>query len=135
MSFKQICEEKGIDINKAFDMVVGEGGNLLPTKTAFQSYFAEITETSVICSSNKLGVKLEIPFAWFEDAEFGIGSGQLWLQCVVNGSPFVFTTRRKNWKGEGAKLLLAKIGEHTEIKGIKEYRGYTGKMFLFYLFK
>lgn len=32
MSFKQICEEKGIDINKAFDMVVGEGGNLLPTK-------------------------------------------------------------------------------------------------------
>ena len=135
MSFKQICEEKGIDINKAFDMVVGEGGNLLPTKTAFQGYFAEITENSIICSSDKLGVKQEIPFAWFENAEFGIGNGQLWLQCVVSGSQFVFTTRRKNWKGEGAKLLLAKIAEHTEIKGIKEYKGYTGKMFIFYLFK
>ena len=66
---------------------------------------------------------------------FARGSGQLWLQCVVDDSPFVFCMRRKDWKSSQAKLLLSKIGEHTEIQGMKEYNGYTGKMFLLYFFK
>ena len=43
--------------------------------------------------------------------------------------------RRKHWKSEGAKRMLEKIGEHTEVLGMKEYNGYTGKMFIFYMWK
>lgn len=135
MSLKKICEEKGIDINKAFDLVLGEGGGILPTKTAFTSYFTEITDTSIICENTRLKAKAEIPFSSFKSAEFGIGSGHLWLQCVVDGAPFIFTTLRGNWKKPSAKLLLEKIGQYAGIEGMKEYKGYTGWKFLFYLFK
>ena len=54
---------------------------------------------------------------------------------VVDGSPFVFCLRRKHWKSAPAKLLLEKIGEHTEVTGMKEYNGYTGKLFFLYMWK
>ena len=71
----------------------------------------------------------------FKAAEFGCGSGQLWLQCIVDGEAFIFCSTRKNWKSPAAKLLLKKIGEHVKIQGMKEYDGYTGSKFLFYMFK
>ena len=135
MSFKKICEEKGLDLDRAFEMVLGEGGGILPTKTAFTGYITEITDTSIICENTKLNAKAEIPFSSFERAEFGIGSGHLWLQCVVDGAPFIFTTLRKNWKKPSAKLLLEKIGQYANIEGMKEYEGYTGWKIIFYLFK
>ena len=61
-TLKKYCEENGLDINKAFDMVVGNGGGILPQKGGFTGYFAEITDTSIICTNDKLGVKKEIPF-------------------------------------------------------------------------
>jgi hypothetical protein len=36
----------------------------------------------------------------FQKAEFGKGSGILWLQSVVNGKNLVFTS---NWKLDGTK--------------------------------
>ena len=135
MSFKKICEEKGLDLDRAFEMVLGEGGGILPTKTAFTGYITEITDASIICENTKLNAKAEIPFSSFESAEFGIGSGHLWLQCVVDGAPFIFTTLRKNWKKPSAKLLLEKIGQYANIEGMKEYEGYTGWKIIFYLFK
>lgn len=134
-TLKKYCEENGLDINKAFDMVVGQGGSVLPQKGGYTGYFAEITDTSLICTNDKLGVKKEIPFSSFKAAEFGIGSGLLWLQCVVDGSPFVFTTTRKGWKAPSAKLLLDKIAAQTEILSMKEYEHYTGKLFFIYMFK
>ena len=134
-TLKGYCEKNGLDINKTFDMVLGEGGGILPQKTGLQGYITEITDTSIICINDKLGVKKEIPFTSFTRAEFGIANAQLWLQCVVDERPFVFCTTRRNWKAPSAKLLLDKIGEQTEILGMKEYNGYTGKKFFLYMWK
>ena len=134
-TLKTFCEKNGINPDNALEIVVGKGGNILPQKTGFQGYFAELTETSIIFTNDVLKVKKEVPYASFTRAEFGCGSGQLWLQCIVDGSPFVFCMRRKHWKSEQAKRLLDKIGAKTEILDMKEYKGYTGKLFLFYMFK
>ncbi len=133
-TLKKYCEENNLDINKAFDMVIGEGGGILPAR-GYTGYFAEITDTSIICVNDKLGVKKEIPFSSFNSAEFGIGSGLLWLQCVVDGKPFVFTTPRKGWKSPSAQLLMDKISVQTEILSKKEYEHYTGKLFFIYMWK
>ena len=135
LTVKSFCEKTGADINKVFELVVGMGGGVLPQKRGYTGYFAEITDTSIICTNDKLGVKKEIPFSSFEAAEFGIGSGLLWLQCVVDGNPFVFTSPRRNWKKPSGKLLMEKISEQTEILGMKEYKQYTGKLFFIYMFK
>lgn len=134
-SLKTFCEEHNVNPENALEFVVGQGGDILPQKTGFQGYFAELTETSLIFTNDVLKVQKEVPFTSFQRAEFGIGSGQLWLQCVVDGSPFVFCMRRKHWKSEGAKRMLAKIGEQTEILDMKEYNGYTGKLFFIYMWK
>ena len=94
-----------------------------------------LTDTSIVFQNDVLKVKKEVPYECFKAAEFGCGSGQLWLQCVVDGAPFIFTTLRKNWKKPSAKLLLEKIGQYAKIEGMKEYEGYTGWKIIFYLFK
>ena len=135
-TFKQFCEEKGLDESRALELVFGETGGLLPRqKIGMQGYFAEVADTALVFINDKLGVKKEIPFDDFEYAEFGMGSGNLWLQCRVSGKPFVFCATRKRWKSDAAKLLLEKIGEKTEIIDMKEYKGFTGKLYLFYFFK
>lgn len=132
-TLKKYCEKNGLDESKTFHMIVGNGGGILPQKVGMQGYIAEITDTSIICSNDKLKVKKEIPFSSFTSAEFGIGSAQLWLQCTVDGSPFVFCSPRRDWKDVSGKLLLKKIGEQTEIQDWKEYDRYTGKLFLLYM--
>lgn len=132
---KQFCLENGLDEGKVFDMVVGHGGGVLPQPRGYTSYMAEITDESLICQNDKLKVKKEIPFSSFKRAEFGIGSGNLWLQCVVDDASFVFCSTRKNWKSEAGKLLISKISEHTPIEGMKEYDRFTGKWFFFFIFK
>ena len=134
-SLKTYCEQHNVNPENALELVIGEGGNILPQKIGMQGYFAEMTDTSLIFTNDVLKVQKEVPFTSFTRAEFGIGSGQLWLQCIVDGSSFVFCMRRKHWKSEGAKRMLQKIGEHTEVLGMKEYNGYTGKLFIFYMFK
>lgn len=132
---KQYCEENGLDINRVFDMCVSGDEGVLAGRGGYTGYFAEITDTSVICTNDKLGVKKEIPFTSFQKAEFGIGSGNLWLQCIVNGKFFAFCTPRKGWMAPSAKLLMEKIGEQTELLGMKEYEHFTGKLFFIYMFK
>ena len=134
-SLKKYCEKNGLDESKTFNMIVGQGGGILPQKVGMQGYIAEITDTAIICSNDKLKVKKEIPFTSFTSAEFGIGSAQLWLQCIVDGNEFIFCSPRKSWKSPAAKLLLEKIGEKTEILSMKEYDQYTGKLFFIYMFK
>ena len=134
LTVKKYCEENGLDENKVFDMVVGDGGNILPAR-GFTGYITEITDTSIICTNDKLGVKKEIPFSSFKAAEFGIGNAYLWLQCNIDGSFFAFNMSRKNWKSPVGKLLIEKISEQVEIAGMKEYNGYTGKLFFIYMWK
>ena len=133
MTLKKYCEQNGKDINKMFDMVVGQS-DVVPAR-GYTGYMTEITDTSIICTNDKLGVQKEIPFSSFEYAEFGIGSGLLWLQCGIDGKGHVFSTTRKGWKAPAAKLLMEKISEHTELLGMKEYEHYTGKLFFIYMFK
>ena len=136
MTLKQYCEKNNLELNKVFDLVLAEGGDILPTVTAFTGYVAEIREDRLLCTNEKLGVyKKEIPFSDFNEAEFGIGSGNLWLQCTVGGQGFIFCSPRKCWKSPAAKLLLEKIGQKTKIEGMKEYDKYTGKLFFIYMFK
>ena len=125
-TLKSFCEKNGLDINKCMDLVIGESSGMLPQLSAMQGYIAEITDDALTFINDKLGVKKAISFASFTKAEFGIGSGLLWLQCVVDGKSFVFSTTRKNWKGPTAKLLLEKISAHTGPIDMKEYNGYTG---------
>ena len=133
MSFETYCKENDLEVNKVFTLVMGDGGSILPCPMGFTTYMAEITDSALICRHDKLNVCREIPFFAFKRAEFGIGSGNLWLQCIVDGSPFVFCTTRKGWKAPAAHLLMHKIEEHTEILSKKAYDQFTGKLFLFYM--
>ena len=136
MTVKKYCEENNLDLNKVFDMVLGESGSILPKARGFTGYIVEIKDNCLSCTNDKFNVfNKEIPFTSFQRAEFGIGSGQLWLQCVVDGESFVFCSTRKSWKSPAAKLLLEKIGEKTTILSKKEYDQYTGKLFFIYMFK
>ncbi len=136
MSVKKYCAENGLDENKVFVLVLGEGGNILPCPIGFTAYMTEIKGDRLVCNNDKLGVKnKEIPFSSFQRAEFGIGSGNLWLQCVIDGERFDFCTPRKGWKSPAAKLLLEKISEKTEILDKKAYDQYTGKLFFIHMFR
>jgi len=136
MTLKQYCEQNNLDQNKVFNMALARGGGILPTVTSFTGYITEIRDECLVCTNDKLNVfNKEIPFSSFQSAEFGIGSGQLWLQCIVDGNEFIFCSPRKSWKSPAAKLLLKKIGEKTEILSMKEYDKYTGKLFFIYMFK
>lgn len=136
MNIKKYCEQNGLDPERVFPMALARGAGILPTVTAFTSYMTEIKDDCIVCTNEKLKVfHKEIPFSSFQSAEFGIGSGQLWLQCVVDGDDFIFCAPRKSWKSPAAKLLLQKIGEKTEILSMKEYGQYTGKLFFIYMFK
>ena len=136
MTVKEYCEQNGVEQDKVFNMVLAQGGGILPTVTSFTGYHAQIKDDCLVCTNEKLKVFYkEIPFSAFQRAEFGIGSGNLWLQCIVDGKPFVFCATRKSWKAPSAKLLLEKIGEKTEILSKKEYDQFTGKLFFIYMFK
>lgn len=131
-TIKKFCEENNLDSNRVFEMVLGESEGILPKARGYTGYFAEITDSGIICTNDTFEVKKEIPFSSFTAAEFGIGSGLLWLQCVVNGKSFIFTSPRKNWKSPAGRLLVEKIGAHTEILGQAEYKRYMGKLFWLY---
>ena len=135
LTLKGYCEKNNIDINKCIDLCIGDGGTILPKFAGYTGYIVELHDTYMTFVNDKLEVKKDIPFSSFQRAEFGIGSGNLWLQCIVDGSELVFCTTRGKWKSPAAKLMLEKIEEHTEILGWKEYKGFTGKLFLLYLFK
>ena len=136
MTVKKYCEENNLDPNKVFDMVFGECGRILPKARGFTGYIVEIKDDCLDFNNDKLGVfHKEVPFSSFQSAEFGIGSGQLWLQCIVDGEPFIFCSTRRNWKSPAAKLILEKIGEHTEILGMDDYNKIMGKFFLYYMIR
>ena len=136
MTLKKYCEENNLDPNKVFNMVLGESGSILPKARGFTGYIVEVKDDCLSCTNDKFNVfNKEIPFSSFQQAEFGIGSGQLWLQCIVDGESFVFCSTRKSWKSPAAKLILEKIGEHTEILGMDDYNKIMGKFFLYYMIK
>ncbi len=135
MSLKEFIASDNLDESRVLNITLGDGGELLPCPSPFTGYIINIGDEAVTFYHDKLGVKTDVRYAAFASAEFGIGSGNLWLQCTVNGSPLVFCMPRKLWKSEKAKLLMEKISAFAELKGKKEYDGFTGKLFLLYMLK
>ncbi len=122
--------------DRCLNLVVGKGGTILPCKVGFQGYFAEFTEDSIIFTNDVLDVQKEIPYTAFRAAEFGIGNAQLWLQCIVGDSPFVFCMRRKQYKSAVGQFMLDKLEAVVgNLRDDKDYKGYTGKLFFLYLWK
>lgn len=118
-----------------FTLVLGEQNNILPGKVWTQ-YDVEITDKEMICTEKKGGsTTINISFDSFKSAEFGIGNGNLWLQCVIGDDNLNFCAPRKMWKSGQGKLLIEKINSVVEIKDMKAYKSYTGPFFIFAMFK
>ncbi len=136
LKFSDYIEKNSISPDRALRVVVGFGGEHLPQKIGMQGYFAELTDTGFLFTNDVLGVdKKEIPFSAFSHAEFGLGSGQLWLQCVVNGSNFVFCLPRRVYKSAAGQFMLDKLDEQLDGEPLREdrdYKRYMGKLFWLY---
>ena len=131
MKLKEYCAKNGVSPNETVSMLLGEGGGLLPKGKGFEQYFAVITETALVCHSQKLGVRVELLFSDFQYAEFGIGAAKLWLQCTVGGNEVIFSLPKDEWKGEAGLALMQRIEQYTELLDKKEYDRYTTRsMFL-----
>lgn len=116
-----------------FTLVLGES-DILPGKT-FTQYNVLFNEDRMICTNSKNGEEYIIEFKDFTRAEFGIGSGNLWLQCALNDKVLTFCSPRKIWKSNEGKKLIEIINNVTPIIDMKEYNHYTGKLFFIYMFK
>jgi len=118
-----------------FILILGEQNNVLPGKTWTQ-YNVEVTDKEMICAKKKGdNTAINISFDSFKEAEFGIGSGNLWLQCKIGEDNLNFCAPRRMWKSEQGKYLIEKINSVVEIKDMKAYKSYTGPFFIFAMFK
>ncbi len=137
-SLKEYCEQNGLVFENTINLMVGKdaGAGVLPTPTGFTGYTVEITDSALVFYNDKQNIHGKaFPFSDFQRAEFGIGGGNLWLQCVVANEILVFCVPRKVWKGDTAKKLIEKIDAVTPILDKKEFDRYTGKLFFLYMFK
>lgn len=118
-----------------FLMVLGDTNAVLPGKT-WSQYEVEIGDSKMICTAKKEpNVVVEINYSDFKKAEFGIGNGNLWLQCELAQGELTFCSPRKYWKSDLGKKLIEKINSVTEIVDMKSYKQYTGPFFFIAMFK
>ncbi len=132
MTVKEYAAELAIDEKDIFTMVLGES-DYLPGGT-WAEYLVTFEEDGMACYSQKEGKAYKVRYEDFTFAEFGIGSGNLWLQCIVEGKTLVFCSPRKSWKTAG-KILVEKLGKYIALQDVDEYKKYTGKLFFLYMFK
>ncbi len=134
LNYKTFLEQNHISAERGLKTIVGFGGEHLPQKIGMQGYFAEITDTGLLFTNDVLEIdKKEIPFSAFSKAEFGLKSGQLWLQCTVYGTDFVFCLPRSFYKGASGQLLLDKLDNQLggiSLREDKDYKRYTGKLWI-----
>ena len=118
-----------------FVLVLGEANNYLPGNQ-WTEYEVEVADDKMICVPKKDATQsYEINFSEFKDSQFGIGSGNLWLQCRLEKGNLVFCSPRKSWKSEEAAKLIEAINSVCPIKDMKAYKQYTGPFFFIYMFK
>ena len=118
-----------------FVLILGEANSYLPG-SKWTEYEVEVTEEKMVCAPKKDSEKsYEINFSEFKQAEFGIGSGNLWLQCNLQKGNLVFCSPRKSWKSEQATKLIDAINKVCPIKDMKAYKQYTGAFFFIHMFK
>lgn len=118
-----------------FRLVLGQENAYLPGKQ-WTEYEVEVLSEKMVCSLKKdPSLCYEINYSEFKEAEFGIGSANLWLQCKLEKGDFVFCSPRKSWKSEEGKKLIEAINAVCSIKDMKAYKTYTGPFFFFAMFK
>lgn len=118
-----------------FTLVLGQENNYLPGKI-WTEYEVEVLDDKMICTSKKdHSINVTVNYSDFKEAEFGIGNGNLWLQCKLENGPLSFCSPRKSWKSETGKKLVEFINNVCPIKDIKAYKQYTGPLFFIYMFK
>lgn len=118
-----------------FILVLGEENPYLPSGK-WTEYEVEVSDYKMICTPKKDATKsYEINYSEFVTAEFGIGSGNLWLQCKMEKGNLMFCSPRKSWKSEAATKLIDAISGVCTIKDMKAYKQYTGPFFFIYMFK
>lgn len=92
-----------------FLMVLGEENTILTGKLWTQ-YEVTILDNKIVCTSKKdPKVVADILYSDFKKAEFGIGSGNLWLQCELSTGILNFCSPRKYWKSEAGKKLIERL--------------------------
>ena len=116
-----------------FKLVLGNS-DILSGKT-WDQFNVSINDEEMICKNVKTQEETSIKFSDFESAEFGIGSGNLWLQCVIGGKKLNFTAPRREWKSIVGKELIQRINVIIFVKGMNDYKHYTGPLFFIYMFK
>ena len=118
-----------------FTLILGETNPYLPG-SKWTEYEVEVATDKMICTPRKNATdNYEISYSEFKEAEFGIGSGNLWLQCKLEKGSLVFCSRRKSWKSEEATKLIDAINNVCPIKDMKAYKQYTGPFFFIHMFK
>ena len=133
-NIETLSERYNLPKEDIFELLLGEKNDILPGKL-WHAYGVVVADEEMICYTVTEENEFHIPYTSFQSAEFGIGNGNLWLQCLVNGSPLVFCAPRKKWKSAVGKKLIDKISAVTEIQSMKEYERFTGKLFFIYMFK
>lgn len=137
-NLKKFSESKGVSLDEVFILVLGEPSTVLPGKT-WKQYFVLVNDSQMECYDNE-GNQYLLDFDKFDGCEFGIGSGNLWLQSVYEGQSFVFCSPRKFWKSKVGHTIIDKLNGALSKKGkvildMKAYKQYTGKLFFIYMFK
>ena len=118
-----------------FVLVLGASNPYLPGNQ-WTEYEVEVSNDKLICTPKKNADNhYEIALSEFQAAEFGIGSGNLWLQCKLEKGALNFCSPRKSWKSEEATKLIDAINNVCPIKDMKAYKQYTGPFFFIHMFK
>jgi len=118
-----------------FVLVLGERSAYLPGGK-WQQYEADIRDGKLVCvPKGDNTVSYEIPLSDFRRAEFGIGSGNLWLQCQLEKGSLVFCSPRKSWKSEAGIRVKDAIDAVCSIVDKKAYDQMTGPLFFLHMFK
>lgn len=118
-----------------FELVLGKESPILPG-SAWTQYSVEVLPNKMVCVAKKgAAAKVEIYYSSFKSAEFGIGNGNLWLQCELEGGSLVFCAPRKAWKSAPGVALVEYISSACGIADMKAYKQYTGPFFFLAMFK
>ena len=118
-----------------FILILGQENNYLPGKM-WTEYEVEVQNEQMICRNKKDPSNVvTIAYNEFKNAEFGIGNGNLWLQCELENGALTFCSPRKSWKSDTGSQLVELVNNVCPIKDMKAYKQYTGPLFFIHMFK
>ena len=128
-----MCHIIPVEKNKiAFCCHVGRSGINCNPKYILKEIIAQKLPYKLVWICNKEFIQYDDEF---KEVEFGIGSGNLWLQCELENGSLTFCSPRKSWKSESGNKLVELINSVCPIKDIKAYKQYTGPLFFIHMFK